>query len=179
MKSKQNVTKTPNKFVTSVSTIVGIENNTFVKSSNNYIGAVKVCGIDIENYKDQDREIAFNAFGNALSTVEIPTKYVFCGTKPDYSQQIRNFAVHELKQKNEFRKSILERERGWLEAYEQNYEMRMVYVLFFSHDTKTIQDNMDKYISCLKRGKLEASVCNEDDFVTIFDTLLCGGDNKC
>jgi hypothetical protein len=173
MKKSRN--NSPDKFVTALSTITGIKDGMFIKSGGDYIGAVKVPGIDIFNFKQQDREMSMSAFGNALSIVEIPTKYVFCGCKPDYSNQIANLAKHELMQKNPFLKHILERERSWLEYYQNEEEMRSVFVLFFSPDIEIIKDSIKKYMACLSKGKLDVIICKENDLAVIYKILLNGG----
>lgn len=174
---KKKSSSSPDKFVTAVSTITGIKDGMFIKSGDSYIGAVKVPGIDIFSFKQQDREMSMSAFGNALSVVEIPTKYVFIGCKPNYSNQISNLAKHELRQENPFLRHILERERSWLEYYEKKEEMRSVFVLFFSPNIEIIKDSIKKYTACLSKGKLEAVLCNEDDLAMIYKILLNGGLN--
>lgn len=173
MKSKSN--NNLDKFVTAVSAINGIKDGEFVKTGNTFIGAIKILGIDIFNFKQQDREMSMRAFGEAVSSVDIPTKYVFCGCKPDYSNQISNLAKHELKEQHEVRRHILERERSWLEFYQKNEEMRSVFVLFFSPNIEVIKDSIKKYTACLSRGKLDAAVCKESDFTMIYRILLNGG----
>ena len=175
MARKSNGNNADSRFVTEISEITGIIDRRYIVTRGGYIGGVRVSGIDIFNFKQTDREIAIRAFGDAISIVEIPTKYVFIGCKPDYSSQISNLAKHELKQDNNFRRHILERQRAWLEYYQKGEEMRCVFVLFFSPDTEIIESCIKKYTACLERGKLEASECTEEDFITLYNALLTGG----
>lgn len=163
------------KFVTDVSSLTGVDGDAFVKNRSGYIGGIKVSGIDIFNYKKDDYENAIYSFGLALSVVDIPTKYVFVGCKPDYSNQMANLARHELTQENQFLKSLLARQRAWFEFYQKKKEIRYSFVLFFSPDKKKISDCIDKYINCLSLSKITAVPCRRKDYEQVFEILLKGG----
>lgn len=165
------------RFVMDAGSIAGIEDDCYVVTRNELIGAVRVPGIDIFHFKESDRNISMRAFGNAVAQTDIPTKYVFIGCKPDYSRQIALLARKELAQENSFRKKLLARQRAWLEYYEKNLEERLSFVLFFSPDKSRIADSMARYISCLQQAKVAASVCDRRDLTQLFSTLLQGGND--
>jgi hypothetical protein len=164
-----------NRFVTSVSSLTGIEGNRFLKNRDGYIGGLKIPGIDIFNLKEDDFETAILAFGNAVLMADIPTKYVFIGCKPDYSSQAANIARHELLQKNPFRRHLLERQRAMLEYYQDNNQVRYSFVLFFSPKKEKIAAAMDKYILCLSMAKISAAACEKEELEQLYATVLKGG----
>jgi hypothetical protein len=162
-------------FVTSISPITGLDDGRYVRTTSGYIGVVKVPGIDIFNMKDNEREKAFIAFGNAIVALNIPVKIVFISCKPDFSSQKANLAQHELKQQNEVRKEILSRMRSNYEWLETNSKQRLPFVLFFSDDKSKIDVAMNRFISCMAMEMLSPSICYENDIVTVFKALLQGG----
>jgi hypothetical protein len=162
------------KFVTSVSSLTGIEDGCFLKNNNGYIGGLKVPGIDIFNLKQDDFEAAILAFGNAVLMVTLPTKYVFIGCKPNYGSQMANIARHELIQKNPFRKHLLERQRAMLEYYQEHNQVRYSFVLFFSPKKEKITNAIEKYAGCLSMAKITAVVCERADLEQLYTTVLKG-----
>lgn len=161
-------------FVIHASRLKGIEDN-LIKTQNGYIGAVRILGVDIKNYKEIDKNICMMAFGNVLRAVEIPAKYVMLSCRPDYSQQTAFIARREASQKNPERQYILQRMRTALDNCQKNTVRRLTYVLLIAPERELIEKNKQKIIDCFQRAKISASDADEEEMCKIYRTILNGG----
>lgn len=165
-------------FVLDISLIDCIENDRFVRLDSSeylYAAAIKIPGIDIFHFKELDQDISMGAWGQGIIKTETPTKYVFIGCKPDFRNQVAYLAKKELKQENAFRRHVLERQRSWLEYYQQNEEERLAFVMFFGMEKNKIDDAMEKFINSLYIAKMNPTICRTAELVQLYKILLQGG----
>ena len=83
---------------------------------------LRVLGIDIFHYSEQDQYSTFKNFASATSAIHIPCRYVFSDAVPNLSQQI-NFLNYKLdKCEHRFARALLNQQINVSIAFQQGRE---------------------------------------------------------
>lgn len=118
---------------------------TFKRKTNKYITILKISGIDIFNYNDDDQGSIFNSFGKATKSLTLPYKYVFTNARPDLSKQ-KDFINYKLEKVNHsFCKELLERQFNYFDFIENNQRDRLAYLIIFGDDIPQLIQSAERY----------------------------------
>lgn len=140
-----------------------------------YTGAIRVPGIDILNYKGSDQQICMLAYGDAVLLTEAENKSVFIGCHPDFTEQCKWLGQHEVSQADPHLQNILTWQRHTIEWWSANHEERRSYVVFYAEDKEKVDAAVMQYIRHLKHAGITVKICDEHDYVMLYEALLQGG----
>lgn len=172
-KVKPQVTVKLDRFVTDISSITGFKHGC-VKTKSGYFATIQVPGIDIVNAKQNDKDICYTAWGNAIQSCKVNSKPVFLKQKPCYDNQIKYLSGRLAHQNHPYRRELLSRQIEWLEYYSDNQTDRMSYIMFFGKEPKELVKSAENYIHYLTAAKTRGHLCTREEMIPILRIMLCG-----
>ncbi len=141
--------------------IIKIKNG--VKES--LVSLLRINGIDIFNFTDEDKYITYNNFANATMAMKMPHKYVFTDSYPNLSEQ-KGYIDYKLSTADDpFYKQILDREKGYFTRLENRQKDRVAYMMIFAQidEQEEMMNSIDNYMSIMSQDT-NISICSIDEF---------------
>ena len=133
-----------------------IVDNKYLKTSSGFACAIKISGIDIFHYSEDDQHICYSNFAQAELSIKLPHKFVFFDTSPSYTKQ-KEFIRYKLeKQNNPYLKELLQRQLFLFDTKEQYHKDRSSYLFIFGKSYSELDDEVDTFIS-----KMSDTICEQ------------------
>lgn len=165
MKARASKPDKINRFVLSAGEIVGWVDEKYIKTRQGFFAVLKISGIDIMNYKEDDQELAYLHFGRAEQLLKLPHKYIFMDSNPDLSAQ-KKYIEHRLKRTtHEYRRFLLQRQLSFFAAFEEKQRDRLAYLSIFADSIKELDENIGEYMSAMTDTAVE--ICTGTELTKI------------
>jgi hypothetical protein len=147
-----------------------------VRLKTGFAAVIHIPGIDIINYKPNDKEYSFYTFGQATQVCPVPFKVVFLSDHADYAEQLGNLRARLEKTEHPYRRYLLQRQAEWLEYYQTAQTDRFAYLFFLGATAPEASDAAELYIRVFRAGRNYAARCGRGQCERIFQVLLQGSD---
>lgn len=167
-------------FILSAVMIVGVdeERNLVKLRDNQFLGAIRIEGIDVQSLKDTDKANVYASYARAEKTYKGSKKTVFTSIRHAYVDQKQRLIERLEKEKTPYRKYLIEREIKWLEDFEVNQRHQVAYMLFFGNDPEILLEEIHNYKDQLTRARNTVRLCHYSECAIPVKALLQGGDLK-
>lgn len=143
-----------NSFVDTLIDYQDIVDDIYLKTSSGFACVVKISGIDIFHYSDDDQNICYNNFAAAELSLKFPHKYVFYDCSPSYTTQ-KEFIKYKLeKQNNPYLKELLQRQLFLFENNENNSKDRSAYLFIYGKNKTDLKNSAEMFIH-----KMSDTIC--------------------
>lgn len=175
IKRKPRPEKAAGPFVLSATSLCGIDlSKGLLRSSRGtYISVVKVRGMDISGMRPDDQEFIYAGWGACEQACETPRKIILCETRPELSSQKKHIEQAMIRQKNPFLQTLLERQRFWIDHYQQNQRDQAGYILFFSKTPDEAEETRNRYIQRAIESRINVTACTQlNDLLELCQILL-------
>lgn len=179
MKRKRNKEKTlpRNSFVDTLIDYKEIIDKKYLKTSSGYACVVKISGIDIFHYSEDDQHICYTNFAQAELAIKLPHKYVFFDTTPSYINQ-KEFIKYKLeKQIHPYLKELLERQLFLFDSKEKSHKDRTSYLFIFGKNYSELDTAVDMFIH-----KMSDTVCEQihsEELKKVLHNILSFDNTEC
>lgn len=165
-----------NSFVDTLIDYKNIVGENHVGTSAGYACVIKISGIDIFHYSEDDQHICYDHFAQAELALRLPHKFVFLDEKPNYSKQ-KEFIKYKLeKQNNPYLKELLQRQLLVFDEKEQSHTDRAAYLFIYGKTIAEIDTASDMFIS-----KMPDTCCtrlDENEIKYVLRNILTFGHNS-
>ena len=143
-----------------------------------YSVMLRIAGVDIFHFTDDDKSTAYRNFGKATKALDLPYKYIFANCTLNLSEQQR-YINHKLKSApNDNLGYYLERELKRFEYIEQNHRDRVSYLIIYGETESQAMIAATRYIADMQDTSV--SICNSSEQLNVFADVInhtsCGAD---
>jgi hypothetical protein len=151
-KKKKSIAR--NSFVDTLIDYQDIVDDIYLKTSSGFACVVKISGIDIFHYSDDDQNMCYNNFAAAELSLKLPHKYVFYDCSPSYPTQ-KEFINYKLeKQNNPYLKELLQRQLFLFDNNENNCKDRSAYLFIYGKNKSDLKNAAEMFIH-----KMSDTIC--------------------
>jgi len=159
-----------NSFVNYLINFDEIVDKRYIKTSSGFYSIIKIDGIDIFHYVERDQDSCYYNFAQAEMNLNIPHKYVFVDSTPNYEKQKQFIAYKLLKQVHPYLEELLERQLFLFSQHEEHSKDRSAYVILFSETTAQLDKSMDMFIHEMK--DTVCNVCEDMQIIKVLSSML-------
>lgn len=115
-------------------------------SDESYFAVLKICGVDIFNYQEEDKRTVYQFWAQAETRLGLPHKFIFMDSLPSLAPQ-REHILHKLENvTHEYRRFILEREINRFNILEDEQKDRVSYLMVFGKSIEELDKAVTSFI---------------------------------
>lgn len=107
---------------------------------------LRILGIDIFHYSDNDKELIYRNFAAATMSVHLPCRYIFSDAHPVLSEQLSFLNYKKEKSKHAFSNALLQQQIDIYHYKEKNQRDKLTYLLMFSDNVAELEENAKNFI---------------------------------
>lgn len=146
-----------------ISSLIQIDfKDEFLKINNKYCLLLKIAGIDIFNYSDEDRDSACKNFALATASLQgVEHKYIITDSKPILSENKKYVLAKSEMTDNAFHKYLLNRQYELFDYFEESHYDRLAFLMIFSDNADELNQSA---VNFMKRMRyVDISICDEKE----------------
>lgn len=130
---------------------------------------MRISGIDIFNFLQDDTENAYDSFAAATISLTLPHKYVFTDCSPVLKSQ-RDFLEYRYKKASGYCKNIIQKEISRTKEFESTHRDKLAYLIVFGDGDKLIKET-NGYMSAM--NDVSVRPCEPDETVDFLVKYMC------
>ncbi len=143
----------------------------FCQNKKTFCCLVKISGIDIFHYTDEDKAQAFRNFAAATMSLHIPYKFVFTDAHPQLQSQIDYLSYKERKTTHPLAKKVLQNQIHILKDKEKTQSDKLAFLMLFSDSHQELQQSADSFADNMTDTNVER--CEKNQVFDFFCNLMC------
>ena len=175
-KRKKQRTLPRSSFVDTLIDYQAIIDDMYLKTSSGFACVVKISGIDIFHYSEDDQNICYSNFAEAELALRLPHKFVFYDCSPSYPTQ-KEFINYKLeKQTNPYLKELLERQLFLFDNNENSCKDRSAYLFIYGKNKADLNNATEMFIH--KMSDTTCEVVKSEGLNTILHDILSFSDSN-
>lgn len=156
-------------FVLQISDILGLQDDKYIRTKQGYALLLKIMGIDILGYQEDDRNMAMQNFSRAIQLCKLPQKYLLLDVRPDLSEQKEHVTRQLHTAEHPHRRMILERQLGFLETIETQTSDRIAFLMIFSGSQLLLDENASRFMTAM--ADTGVTVCEGVELTSVLRNL--------
>ena len=157
-------------FTLSLTDILSVTEDAYIEYRAGFGLVLRVPGTDIFNYKQNDKEISYGAYGLSLIGTTNSIKIISLDTAPDYEHQIEFYKSRAVKQSNAYRKYIIERQAEHMQYYQNHDRERSYYVIAYGKTKEAALENAASFNSMIS-AKTAVKMLDKKEVVQMLQYL--------
>lgn len=135
-----------------------------------YSVMLKISGVDIFHFTDEDKMNAYRNFGRATKSLDLPYKYIFSTSSVSLDEQ-KKYVSYKLKTcNNQSQQYYLKREHNRFEYIENNHYDRVCYLVIYGKNKVEVKTNATRYICEMQDTSVV--LLSSDEQVDVFSNII-------
>ena len=116
---------------------------------------LRILGIDIFHYSDNDKEAIYRNFAAATMSVHIPCRYVFSDAHPILTEQIDFLNYKKERSSHTFSSVLLQQQIDIYKYKEKHQRDKLTYLMMFSDKASELEENAKNFIHRMSDTSVE------------------------
>ncbi len=142
------------------------------KAKRRYCCVLRIFGIDIFHYSENDKEQVYNNFATATMALRVPYKYVFTDAHPQLKSQIEYLEYKLSRTTHKYSSAVLENQIRFMKQKEENQRDKLAYLMLFSDEIESLKTNAKDFYDHMQDTGVE--YCEKSHIEEFFVNYMNG-----
>ena len=140
------------------------------RNQQEYLLVMKISGIDIFHFTDEDIYSVCSNFASATMTLRCQYKYIFSSKPVNLSNQ-KKYITHKMQTTTHpYKKRMLSNKLSELDYAEKHYRERLSYLMLFGDKPEQLEKQALQYIAAMKDTNVE--LCSRQETIELVASML-------